>query len=353
MKTPLLSPTLFAASLLALAGCDSEDSVSLELVDLVEDIDGETTGAFEPVEVDDAIDDELELVSLVEFPPEDEPVDVGEFDLTADVDPQGASPLGYWSWGTSGNNGNRLYLGSASNRTCFLQGVTGELQSAQNGPQARAGVYIDDSNNQWFIETKAGIPEFWGDGGDGVMAHVTCIPNTTNRQEIVWGGNSINGSNTLYSFAEDHGNTRCFLTAVNGTTGWASNTAWAGLRRGFRNGEPTWELSGNLIKETDGDAGGGAAAVCVDISFQQTSAYNWQASSSASAAQLTSTTAGTTCAIHSLTGNFAANPLGWSDGVRIFPFSTSSGDRWHIIGSTSKKAIGECYKNFTFWPSWP
>jgi len=353
MKNLHLHRPLLAACVLLSAACDTEEARPLELVDVIDDIDGATTGEVEPLAVDPEIEDQLELVSVVEFPDPDADVDFGEFELAAELDPREASPLGYWSWGTPGNNGQRLYLGSASNRTCFLQGITGELESAQNSASARAGVYIDNSNNQWYIETKAGVPEFWGEGGDGVMAHATCIPNTTNRQFISWVGNSSSGSNTLYAFAEDHGNTRCFLSAVSGTTGWASGSAWAGLRPGTRDGEPTWELGGNLIEEADGSSGGGAAAVCVDISFQSTGSYSWQASSTASAGQLTSSTVGQTCAIHSLTGNFAANTYGWSDGVRIFPSSSSSGDRWYLFGTLSKKVTGECYKNFSFWPSWP
>ena len=341
---------LITFAILVAAGCDAEEPISL--LDVEVPIEEATTGEVDPLEIDEATEEALALDSLVESvepdPVADFPMD--ELDLKAENDPSELNPLGYWSWGTPGNNGGRYYLGSAANRTCFLQGVTGELQSAANASSARAGVYIDGNTNQWYIETRAGTPEFWGDGGSGVMAHVTCIPNTSNRQIISWVGNSQNGSNTLYSFAEDHGNTRCFMTAVSGTVGWASANSYARLRRGTRNGQPTWELGGNLLTEIDGDSGGGAAAVCVDVNFQVTGTYSWN-SSTQNSTQLTSTTSGVTCAVHRLSGNFAANPYGWNDGTRIYPVSYSSGDRWHVSATTSKRIAGECYQNMTF--SWP
>lgn len=303
--------------------------------------------------------EEEQAEPLVEFP--DEPNDGGNLGFSAGTDVQRVGALGYYSWGSTGNSG-RLSLGSADTRTCFLQGITGELQSVAGQDPARAGVYLDEVTNEWYVETRSGVSESNGDGGAGIMAHVTCIPNTTNRQQIVWVGNSSNGSNTAHSFAEDHGNTRCFLSSVSGTVGWGSPWSRAGLYPGSRNGQPTIELRGSLTTEQDGTSGGSASAYCVDISFQTES--DWSASGPttqgniASVWPLTNTTAGVTCGISRLQGNYASLSSGsiWNDGVQIFPVATpGGGERWNMAIFRNKRAYGTCYRNWTFTPGhhWP
>lgn len=349
MKTPRFPQALVASSVMLLAACDSDDQQPLTAADLIDDVDGPTTGAVDPGALDDEAEDDLIFVPLVQFPEDDDGSDLDDFEAAADAGPQQVGVISGWSWGTSGNNGPRKYLGSAATQTCFLQGITGELESDPDSSlTARAGVYIDPNNNEWYIETKAGVPTYWGEGGSGVMAHVSCIANTTNRQMISWAGNANGTVDTLYSFAEDHGNTRCFLTSVSGSVGWASPSAWTGLRQDVRDGEPTWELDGNLVQKTSGGSGGGSSAVCVDISFQYSPSYDYQAPSNTGVAQI-GEVAGTTCAVHSLVGNFAANDsYGWNDGVRIIPWVGS----WYAYGNSSKRIKGECYKNYPIVPGW-
>lgn len=345
---------VFACSVL-IGACDEQADDGSQGLENYSELpsDGPTTGAVEPAPPAD--EDGAELEPLADLSDSElEPYDPGRLpplDIAAPIDPKLVSAQGYWSWGTSGNNGVRYYLGSAANRTCFLQGVTGELQSAPGLTSAGAYVRIDQSLNQWYIETDAGVAESWGDGGSGVMAHVSCIGSTANREFIHWPGNSSSGSNTLYANAPRNANTRCFLSAVWGTVGWSSPNSWAGLRKATGvNGGDIWQLEGNLLKEQDGSSGGGAEAYCVDISNQIVSPYSWSAPVVVGGELLTSSTYATTCAVQRLGGNLASNPYGWWDGVRVYPRSSSGGDQWWLEGFASKHIGGECYRTPTFFP---
>lgn len=274
----------------------------------------------------------------------------GGIGFQADADPSEISAMGYASWGTPGNNGAPLDLGPSHDRTCFLQGVTGELESAWQTPAARVSVY--EKNGRWWLETKAGYPTFYGEGGSGVMGHATCIPVTNNRRFISWAGNTKDSSNTLYSWVEDTGSTKCFLTSVSGTVGWASPNSYVRVKKqtiyGFGDPFPGWLLHGHLLTEQDGTSGGSAAAVCVDMVLQSASEYSWQsAPTSSGSSTLVEKQAGTTCGVEVLGGNFAANPGGWSDGARILP----AWDWWLAYSSLGKTIGGRCYSNIVLqWP---
>ena len=248
--------------------------------------------------------------------------------------------MGYWSWD---NVAEPLDLGPASDRTCFLQGVTGQLEGEWKGPRASVSVRIE--NDRWILEVSAGV-------GIGVRGHATCIDRTSNRKFMAWAGNSENNpfNKTVEPTSGPRGPlTQCFLTSVTGTDGWKSPNSFVRLAREevYENGQmvPKWTLSGDLLWEQDNTAGGSAGAVCVDI-WQLTSSYGWHTwSGSAGETGFITPLSKTVCSVQRLVGNFAAAPLALNDGVRVFP---SGNGWWSVFSSTGKGIYGECLKDLSF-----
>ncbi len=320
-----------ALSCLALFACDgAEELDDMELdsegfedeIDLEEE-EGESSDLFDdgdPDDVDVDVDHDYDI----------------DLDFESEVDPMGIAAQGYASWGTPGNNGAPLDLGPSNGRTCFLQGVSGQLRAPQwaaSNAQARVSVY--KSGGHWWLETQAG-------DGSGAMGYATCIPTDYNQRSFSWLGNTGNGA-----FADQNARsisagpfTRCFLTSVWGTTGWGSASSYTKLwEQGGR-----WWLGGNLIKQQDSTSGGGSAAVCVDI-WQTSSDYGWQTSNnnSGAVAQLTPED-DAVCSVHRLVGNFAHDSTGWSDGARLFPQT----GWWKVFSSNGKGIFGECIYNINW-----
>ncbi len=330
----LLFATAFVPGV-GLTGCDeatdaevAEDAEEIEA--FTDPLDGATTG-------------EVDLDPVPEEPGDGE----GPGGFRAPIDPMSASTTGYWSWGTPGNVGPRLSLGSDGTKTCFLQGVTGELSSKRYGLPARASVYRE--NGQWWVETDAGLPEIWGYGGSGVMAHVACIPYVSNRRELHWSGQNVdNEYGDAIAYLDDTGTTRCFMTEVRGTNGWFQPTSHVELEHkmmayGGSGLFLGWQLDG-VLTPSAGAAGGSASAVCVDIPNQQVIDYSLSSGDTVSGVRA-APKPGTVCAVHRLEGRFGNNDeYGWDDGARVYPSSWFGNDNWNVIGTSSKSISGECYK---------
>ncbi len=334
--------SVLACTAVALVACDAEpedehDLAMLELsdedLDDSESVEGLTSGG------------EVDVVQVEEFDEDDD--ESPDWDADADsLAPDSVGPLeigavSVWSWGTPGNSGADLDMGSTSGRTCFLTGVTGDLEGKWKGPSA--GVWVFKSGGRWKLRTRAGV-------GTGVMGHAACIPTDFNQVSLVWPGNSENSNNKkVYPLSGPRsGFTQCFLTSVTGTDGWKSPNSWAGLKKEniWENGAmtPKWTLSGNLLWEQDNTAGGGASAVCVDI-WQTLTNWSWVPSSGSPpvTGNLGSTT-NRVCSIHRLKGNLAAAPGGWLDGLRMF----ISGGNWQVISQSGKAGWGECLNNIVW-----
>lgn len=289
----------------------------------------------EGLEDDFELEDGQELDIIEEQDPND--IDDGydidiDIDLEAELDPLAIGAQGYASWGTPGNNGAPLDLGLSDGRTCFLQGVSGQLRAPQWAPFAtQASVSVFQKDGHWWLRTKAG-------DGAGAMGQATCIPTDTNQRTFSWQGNSFNSQNAKSIAAGLF--TRCFLTSVSGTTGWGSPNSHTRLWKQGGN----WWLGGNLIKHQDGTSGGGSAAVCVDI-WQTSGTYSWQAGNNHPGATATLTTqADVVCSIHQLIGNFAHDSTGWLDGARLFP----QFGFWKAFSSNGKGIRGECINNINW-----
>lgn len=314
-----------SSTLLCFAGCDEPGNLD----------------ESQPILAEGVLIDDEELGDEVLTPeePEDDGTgpeyapDRGE-SLTAAGDPMAISGSGYWSWGTSGNYGAPLDLGTSTSRTCFLQGVTGELNGQWQGARAESRVYM--SGGRWWLRTRAGI-------GSGVMGHATCINTSANRRFLVWTGDNAEGPhNRWLKKNQVNADTQCFLSEVHGTDGWKSSSSFVRVRRQtiYGDGAPysSWVIGGNLLWEQDNTAGGGATAVCVDVPQQNIGSYSWQSYQSAGATAYVTPEAGGVCGIQILSGNFGYAPLGWWSGVRLFP----SNSWWRVFSAGGKRIAGEC-----------
>lgn len=228
-------------------------------------------------------------------------------------------------------------LGPESERTCFLQGLSGEVRGVKNGPRAGGRVYR--SNGRWWLRAYAG-------SGSGVKAHAACIDHVFGRQYLSWPGNQGNGSSYseekrwLVEGASDIF-TKCFLTEVMVDVGLLGSGSYVRLQREriYWGGSSwdSWTIGGNFTRNSDNTAGGTAAAVCVKI-WNDIYPYSRTASGSAVLAP----TSKRACSITRLSGSFAYNNNGGlNDGVRLF----INGPNWNVFSSGGKGIQGECYEN--------
>lgn len=338
---------IYAATLAAvpITGCDVEPEPG-ELAELeLSDDEFDELGEFDPAVDGFTSGGEVDVIQIEDLDDDDREDDEPNWDpesgmFAPDDRPQKIGAVSVWSWGTPGNNGPDLDMGPSAGRTCFLTGVTGDLEGKWKGPLA--GVWVFKSGGRWKLRTRAGV-------GTGVMGHAACIPTDYNQHTFSWPGNSENSNNTkVYPASGPRGLTQCFLTSVTGTDGWKSPNSWAGLKKQdiWENGAmvPKWTLGGNLLWEQDNTAGGSAGAVCVDM-WQIVSAWSWVPwSGSPPVTGDLGPTNNRVCSIHRLKGNLAAAPGGWLDGLRMF----IQGANWKVVSQSGKGGWGDCFSNIVW-----
>lgn len=251
------------------------------------------------------------------------------------------SAFGYVSLSPPGNDGASVDLGPDSDRTCFLQGVTGELKGAQGGTEG--SVKVRRQNGHWWLETHYG-------NGSGVKGYAACIPVTNNRQNIAWFGNTEDGPNTSFLPEESvNASTQCFLTGVAATTGFMHEDAVVKLAKEHiftaDGGFDSWVFRGWLVEEQDGSRGGHAEGVCVDF-VSLYSLYTFQsASGSSGASTLLAPVSGNACGVTMLAGQFAAANHGVDDGAKIYPQIAVGGGQWRAFSSSAKTIQGYCHSD--------
>lgn len=222
----------------------------------------------------------------------------GETSTTA----QDVSWLQTWSWGTPGNAGPDLDLGSDADRTCVLTGIHGSLKAypGANGTPystARAGVY--QRNGHWWVETRAG-------NGPGVSAQGICIPYVNNR--VALGVAQANQSSGFHPSVPATANRQCFLTSVY-AVGWG----WAGYLEDWPFGPPgvaiqpegsNWVFRSWLNSNSTGQNAGGANAVCVDVAPGALLLWDSEAGTATLTSKLFDHGAGWACGLNGLFGVF-------------------------------------------------
>ncbi len=257
------------------------------------------------------------------------------------------------TWGTPGNTGKGLALGSDANETCFLSGVSGSLSgSAAYFPKNKgieAIAQVMDEGGTWVLRTHAGI-------GAGVKAHATCINATANRATFEFSDNLTGGSVPATP------NRHCFLAKVWATSGisgpqWPNKSIIPNLTIEKTNGQ--FDFGDSAVNNINGDLDyGGATARCVDIPPGD----NW--SFTLIGPGSTSHPATQTIALHvspggalvpikdvacfmtAISGNWisdAPDPLGWDDGV-FLTADAAKFKSWRLTASSGRRGSVACVR---------
>jgi hypothetical protein len=256
-------------------------------------------------------------------------------------------------WGTPGNNGKGLALGSDQTETCFLSGVSGSLngnptQSAPYRTSVQAIAQVMDEGGTWVLRTHAGT-------GTGVKAYATCISATANR--------------AVYSFEDNISsegvpvtpNRHCFLAKVWITVGMTGKSGFGlNLQTNLTISKENGAFGfGNSFVNTSGGSMdyGGAVARCVDIppgsdwSFTHTGPVNGINSATDTIALHSSPggplvpIAGVACFLTAISGKWIADPdpLGWADGV-FLTADAKTYKSWRLTASNGRGGSVECVR---------
>jgi len=224
------------------------------------------------------------------------------------------------AWGTPGNNGQDRKLGPTNEETCFLRGITGDLNGIpyiSGEPDsflpARAEVFM--KNGYWWVRTRAGA-------GTGVMAHVICLKATANRVQFSWSNNLTTAG------VKATPNRQCFLSGIWATTGMSVPSSHLTIKK--VNG--WFNISGH-VENIAGDSDyGGATVTCVDISPTASWGFAFTDPSNASNSATTTVVLRDSypngnpvpmdkvgCFLTSIEGNWSVSPdpLGWDDGALL------------------------------------
>ncbi|RKH54046.1 hypothetical protein D7X55_14260 [Corallococcus sp. AB049A] len=219
----------------------------------------------------------------------------------------------YW-WGTSANGLTSTTIGTATNRTCFLRGIRGNLKGTS---WAGAGVFQYAGNWEIFINQS---------NSKALRTDVQCINTATNRTpEVSWyDGQAAKLLGAVTSAR------RCFLTQVEAAGGFTANADYARVWNDGYN----WYLGGNL------GAAGGARALCVDVP-SDAGGWLWIAGNPGTFTHnLAYNPGGVACMLSGIGGNFSTSD--YDDGVTI---DYNAGTRyWEMTVSNSKRGWGNCVK---------
>lgn len=248
--------------------------------------------------------------------PEQAPATPEAAEAVAQTEQGVAATNTYW-WGTSNNGTTTTNIGTATDRTCFLSGVQGNLRPAIAGNPSSAGVYIYNGNWMLFVSHL---------NSKALSAGVVCISTDTNRTaEMTWTEGSA--ARLLGAVTSTR---RCFLTRVEGTGGFTTNSDYARVWNDGLN----WYLGGNLT------GAGGARARCVDVPTDQGSWLYGAGDPGGFTANMTYDPGGVACMLTGVGGHFTANSF--TDGVSI---DYNSGTRyWEMTVVNGKRGWSSCVK---------
>ena len=263
-----------------------------------------------------------------------------------------------FSWGTT-NDLNGINIGSTSDRSCFLSGVSGNLDmGAQqgfdcgvNGQESLARVSPKLGGTDYFLVAHGGVCEnqFGQPVADNnpVNAEATCFLTNAGVQE---GGTPAFGDPSVpVKLAElSTGNTnvrQCFLSGLFGVAGsWGSSSTFARVRMvtAADSLHPTtgWYIDTNLKAANDGSHPR-VEGRCVD--FPPTTHFTSGIIGKWRQTTTVTITSGKgvvkACALEMIEGAFNVNS--WSDGV-VMNFPSQVDGDWSITLTAGKAAIWVC-----------
>jgi hypothetical protein len=220
----------------------------------------------------------------------------------------------YW-WGSDG--WTQLNMGTSEGRTCFLTSVVGSLKPSSSGLSSSVYTYVYAGN--WYLNINP-------NNGNALGAGVQCINTATNRTtDGVW----FKGDPARLLGAVT-AQRRCFLTRVEGTGGFKTNSDYARVWNDGLN----WYLGGSLSAE------GGARARCVDVPTDQGSWLYGAGDPGGFTANMTYDPGGVACMLTGVGGHFTANS--YTDGVSI---DYNAGTRyWEMTVVNGKRGWSSCVK---------
>jgi hypothetical protein len=187
-------------------------------------------------------------------------------------------------------------LGTSVDRTCFLAGITGDLQTASDAPRG-AMALIDSTTGDYTVR-------LFGSTAQPIGATFTCVNSATNRVT----GNWYTGAIPVVMAGTSSAARRCFLTEVVGTSS-TSFTHFTDSVQVAPNSYGEWNLYGNQVSGSSVNAG----AVCIDVTPDGTWAYNNGQIGSVSG-NISADTGGVACGLSALNGEFND---GFENGVWI------------------------------------
>ena len=236
-----------------------------------------------------------------------------------------------WTWSTT--NAAPYDLMSDANRTCFLSGVAGDLNSGDewhDGERAAVRVYRD--GGRYWIESDSGR---WDDGtkaGNKVKIHATCIGTVKNRIEGYW--RSDDPPKLLGAVTPQR---QCFLSGVFGAGGtWIHDSDEVRVKKIDGN----WYLTGTVPRSDVHGNHAGASAVCVDLPEGTTvETYALPAGSFPATIPVGYDDNGRGCGLTGIRGKF--NVSSWTNGVMLDWPSPAPGD-WTFTASPYKMGFATC-----------
>ncbi|AGC49185.1 hypothetical protein MYSTI_07913 [Myxococcus stipitatus DSM 14675] len=224
---------------------------------------------------------------------------------------------GPYNWHTSANGYVSTSIGTATNRTCFLTGVSGNLQPPTGSSSwGSTGTFV--FAGEWYIFVNHNFSKMLG-------STVECMTTAANRTaEVSW----YNGqaAKLLGAVTADR---RCFLTMVEGSGAFDSTSEYVRVWNDGLN----WYLGGDLAGE------GGGRALCVDVP-ESHGGWQWISAGSGFSKELAYNPGGVGCFLSGLGGRFNQNSL--TDGLSI---DYNSGTRtWEMTLSPAKRGWANCVK---------
>jgi hypothetical protein len=221
---------------------------------------------------------------------------------------------GNWNFTLADKKNNSIDMGTASNRTCFLSGMTGSLTilAAPNEP-SQTGVFVTiDGNNEYRLSVQT-------NAGNRLTAYARCVNSAAGRTaEKTW--HTGQAAQILADVDPAHPNRRCFLTAITnvGVGGGAGPTDAAGFSVWTDNVQVRSDGVHWLIGGHQSGAGSVAygTARCIDVNGDLGS-WQWGCGGQCTAQFPLSDDPGgaATCLLTGIGGAFTADD--WSDGAFI------------------------------------
>ncbi len=249
-------------------------------------------------------------------------------------------------------------MGSTSTQTCFLSGVSGNLNK---GSQSGFGCGTQGLESIARVADKVpSTGHFW------LMAHGGACSNQTNQQ--VWDNNPVQGMATCFLTtdnvkegtwasgdnpvkvaslnAPNNKVRRCFLSGIWGIAGaWNSSSRFAKVRKvtatDSTHSTTGWYIEANLPASADGSRAR-VSARCVDFPANTTITADTTPLQTTTQTHTIAPAGGIkACALMGVKGAFNVNS--YSDGA-VMTFPSSSSGKWMLTVTKDKTATWACAK---------